>query len=76
MTDAASLFRLNKFISDTGYCSRREADALIAELEHEFARFAALSPQPEAMTATRGAEAHLVRGVRSIVIAEMLHRVS
>jgi 23S rRNA pseudouridine2604 synthase len=26
----ASLIRLNKFISDTGYCSRREADALIA----------------------------------------------
>lgn len=25
-----SLVRLNKFISDTGYCSRREADALIA----------------------------------------------
>lgn len=25
-----SLTRLNKFISDTGYCSRREADALIA----------------------------------------------
>lgn len=29
MTDAASLFRLNKFISDTGFCSRREADKLI-----------------------------------------------
>lgn len=28
MTDSA-LFRLNKFISDTGYCSRREADKLI-----------------------------------------------
>jgi 23S rRNA pseudouridine2604 synthase len=29
VTDAASLFRLNKFISDTGFCSRREADKLI-----------------------------------------------
>ena len=29
MTDAASLFRLNKFISDTGFSSRREADKLI-----------------------------------------------
>ena len=52
-----------------------EADALITELAHEFAGFAALSPQPEAMIATRGAEAHLLRGVRSIVIAEMLRRV-
>jgi len=29
LTDATSLFRLNKFISDTGFCSRREADKLI-----------------------------------------------
>lgn len=29
MTEAAPLFRLNKFISDTGFCSRREADKLI-----------------------------------------------
>ena len=29
MTEAAALFRLNKFISDTGFCSRREADKLI-----------------------------------------------
>ncbi|WP_459782935.1 S4 domain-containing protein, partial [Photobacterium sp. R1] len=26
-----SLVRLNKFISDTGYCSRREADKLIEQ---------------------------------------------
>lgn len=52
------------------------ADALIAELEQEFAGFAALSPQPEAMTATRGAEAHLLRGARGILIAEMLRQVS
>lgn len=29
MTAATELFRLNKFISDTGFCSRREADKLI-----------------------------------------------
>jgi serine/threonine-protein kinase HipA len=51
-----------------------EADALIAELEQEFASFAAQSKQREAMTATQGAEAHLLRGVRSIAIAEMLRR--
>lgn len=51
------------------------ADALITELEQEFAGFAAQSPQPEAMTTTQGAEAHLLRGLRSIVIAEMLRRV-
>ena len=32
MTDRdASLTRLNKFISETGFCSRREADRYIAE---------------------------------------------
>ncbi len=36
----------------------------------------AQSTQREAMTATQGAEAHLLRGVRGIVIAEMLRRVS
>ena len=29
MNDTAELYRLNKFISDTGFCSRREADKLI-----------------------------------------------
>jgi 16S rRNA U516 pseudouridylate synthase RsuA-like enzyme len=29
LTAATELFRLNKFISDTGFCSRREADKLI-----------------------------------------------
>jgi serine/threonine-protein kinase HipA len=51
------------------------ADALIAELEHEFASIAARSTQREAMTATKGADAQLLRGVRSIVIGEMLRRV-
>lgn len=51
------------------------ADALITELEHEFAGIAPSSSQPEAMAATRGAEARLLRGVRGIVIAEMLRRV-
>ncbi|MDZ7903005.1 MAG: S4 domain-containing protein [Rheinheimera sp.] len=29
MNDNSELYRLNKFISDTGFCSRREADKLI-----------------------------------------------
>ncbi len=29
MTDSNPIYRLNKFISDTGFCSRREADKLI-----------------------------------------------
>jgi serine/threonine-protein kinase HipA len=52
-----------------------EADALITELEREFAEVAARSAEPEALRATQGAEAHLLRGVRSIVMAEMLRRV-
>ncbi len=31
MDEAANLKRINKFISETGYCSRREADRLIEE---------------------------------------------
>jgi serine/threonine-protein kinase HipA len=53
-----------------------EVDALIAELEKEFTAIAALSPQPETMAATLGAETHLLRGVRNIVIADMLRQVS
>ncbi|MCC5452001.1 pseudouridine synthase [Rheinheimera sp. UJ51] len=30
MTEETTLYRLNKFISDTGFCSRRQADAHIA----------------------------------------------
>lgn len=52
------------------------ADTLIAEMEREFAAIAARSAEPEVLRATQGAEAHLVRGVRSIVIAEMLRWVS
>ena len=29
--EQTALFRLNKFISDTGFCSRREADKLIEQ---------------------------------------------
>jgi len=51
------------------------ADALMAEMEREFTDVASRSAEPEAMRATQGAEAHLLRGVRSIVITEMLRRV-
>lgn len=51
------------------------ADALIADMEREFAAIAAGSPQPDAMRATQGAEAQLLRSVRKIVIADMLRQV-
>ncbi len=48
------------------------ADALMIEMEREFEALRSVSPQPEAMSATQGAEAHLLRGVRKLVIADML----
>ena len=51
------------------------ADALLAVMEREFETMRAASHQPEAMVATQGAEAHLLRGVRKLVIADMLKRV-
>ncbi|MBA4213790.1 MAG: type II toxin-antitoxin system HipA family toxin [Polaromonas sp.] len=50
------------------------ADALMIEMEREFEALKSVSPQPEAMSATQGAEAHLLRGVRKLVMAEMLKR--
>lgn len=51
------------------------ADGLIAEMEREFAAIAAGSPQPDAMRATQGAEAQLLRSARKIIIADMLRQV-
>jgi serine/threonine-protein kinase HipA len=50
------------------------ADALMIEMEREFEALKSVSPQPEAMSATQGAEAHLLRGVRKLVMADMLKR--
>ena len=36
----------------------------------------ARSAQPDAIRATQGAEAYLLRGVRKTVITDMLHRVA
>jgi len=52
------------------------ADALIASMEREFEVIRVASPQPEVLCATQGAEAHLLRGVRKRVIADMLKRVA
>lgn len=52
------------------------ADALMVEMEREFEALKAASPQTEALRATQGSEAHLLRGVRKLVIADMLRRVS
>jgi serine/threonine-protein kinase HipA len=50
------------------------ADALMIEMAREFEALKSVSPQPEAMSATQGAEAHLLRGVRKLVMADMLKR--
>ena len=52
------------------------ADTLLAVMEREFEAIKAASPEPDAMRATQGAEAHLLRGVRKLVIADMLQRVA
>ena len=52
------------------------ADALVIEMEREFEALKSVSPHPEALSATQGAEAHLLRGVRKLVMADMLKRVA
>ncbi|MDP2988840.1 HipA domain-containing protein [Hydrogenophaga sp.] len=52
------------------------ADAILVLMEREFEAMKAMSAQPEAMRATQGAEAHLLRGVRKLVMADMLKRVA
>lgn len=52
------------------------ADALVAAMEREFEVFKTAYPQTETMRATQGAEAHLLRGMRKLVIADMLKRVA
>lgn len=52
------------------------ADALLSAMEREFEAFKAVSTQPETMRTIQGAEAHLLRGVRKLVIADMLKRVA
>ena len=52
------------------------ADGLIADMEREFEEIAALAPQPDALRATQGAEAQLLRSIRKIVIADILRQVA
>lgn len=52
------------------------ADALMAEMAQEFEALKAGSTQREAMLATQGAESHLLRGVRNIVVSDMLKLVA
>lgn len=50
------------------------ADALLADMAREMADAVASSAQPETIRATQGAEAYLLRGVRNMVITDMLRR--
>ena len=52
------------------------ADALITLMEREFELIKAASQRLEALRAAQGAEAHLLRGVRKLVIADMLKRMA
>ena len=72
LTPAATTREVTKMVQQLPLA----ADALIASMEHEFEVIKAASPQPEVLRATQGAEAHLLRGVRKLVIADMLKRVA
>lgn len=50
------------------------ADALLTVMEREFEAVKAVSAHLEAMRTIQGAEAHLLRGVRKLVIADMIKR--
>jgi hypothetical protein len=52
------------------------ADALMALMAQEFEAIQSVSTQPDTLRATQGAEAHLLRGVRKLVLADMLKRVA
>ncbi|PZO12240.1 MAG: type II toxin-antitoxin system HipA family toxin [Burkholderiales bacterium] len=52
------------------------ADALMADMEREFDALKAASAQQDALRATQGAESHLLRGVRNIVVSDMLKQVA
>lgn len=72
LAPAAATREVTKMIQDLPGA----ADALLADMEREFADIAHRSQQPDALRATQGAEAQLLRSVRNIVIADMLRQVA
>ena len=72
LAPAAATREVTKMIQDLPGA----ADAFLADMEREFADIAHRSQQPDALRATQGAEAQLLRSVRNIVIADMLRQVA